>query len=300
MFAAVAWHGSIHAAAESLHVTGSAVSQHIRRLERETGCRLVERNGRGIRLTHTGRVLATSAQKMTSVAAQAGRDLATINDLVAGPLRIGAFASALRALMPQTLLALTNRYPRLEPQLWDREVVHMLPELQTEQLDAVVTESWSHAPARIPSGVETRTLVHEQALLAVHHQHPLAHLRQVPVSSLHGLPWASCDVGSDAHQALIQLLHQHSVTDVHVHYRIADYHTQLDLVAAGVATALVPRMALPPDTVGVRLVPCKPLVTRTVSVATLQGKETPATHAFVTELARVAGNIVAGESSRDV
>ncbi|MGW2644013.1 LysR family transcriptional regulator [Streptomyces sp. NPDC001393] len=286
VFAAVARFGSVQAAAEALHVTGPAVSQHLRRLEREAGCALVERDGRGIRLTHAGRVLAASAQQMDEAAVRAGADLSAISGLVAGTLRVGAIASVLRALLPQVISSLTGRYPRLELTVRDGEAADMLPELQAGRLDAVVMESWTHAPARIPPGVRTHPLVHEPAMLAVHSGHPLAHLPEAPLSSLHDLAWTSCPAGSDAHQALVQMLRQQAVTDVRIRYCVADYSTQLQLVAAGVTAALVPRMAATATPPGVRLIPCRPTITRTVSVVTAQRTDTPTVRAFVTEMTR--------------
>ncbi|POX38594.1 LysR family transcriptional regulator [Streptomyces sp. Ru73] len=295
VFAAVAHHGSVGAAADALHVTGPAVSQHLRRLEKEAGCRLVEPEGRGIRLTHAGRILAATAQQMATAASHAARDLATISGLVAGPLRVGAVASALRALIPQALQRLQESYPRLEPEVWDGEAAEMIPSLRTGQLDAVVMESWAHCPARIPPGIRTTPLVHENALLAVHERHPLAHLDTVPLSSLHGQVWATCAPGSDAHQALVQLLNSHRVTDMKVRYCVADYATQLQLVASGLAAALVPSMAIPAAHEGVRLIPCRPAVTRTVAVATAHGTETPPIHAFIAEMKRAGQHQYAGE-----
>ncbi|MFL1433168.1 MULTISPECIES: helix-turn-helix domain-containing protein, partial [unclassified Nocardiopsis] len=54
---AIASHGSLSAAAEALHVTNSAVSQQLSKLEREVGQPLVERNGRGVRLTDAAELL---------------------------------------------------------------------------------------------------------------------------------------------------------------------------------------------------------------------------------------------------
>jgi DNA-binding transcriptional LysR family regulator len=288
VFAAVVRHGSVHAAAEALHVTGPAVSQQLRRLEREAGCPLVTRDGRGIRLTHAGMVLAGSVQKMADAATEGAADLAAISGLVAGPLRVGAVASVLRSLVPQALLDLTSRYPRLEPHVRDGESTDMLPELIAGRLDVVVMESWTHAPARIPPGVRTRTLARESARLAVHRDHPLAKEAEVPLGSLRDLVWASCPAGSEAHEALVQLLRHQGITDILVNYRVADYRTQLRLVAAGLATALVPQMAAPASYPDVRLIPCTPAVTRTVSAATAPDSETPAVHAFADALAHAA------------
>ncbi|MCL2582370.1 MAG: LysR family transcriptional regulator [Streptosporangiales bacterium] len=224
VFAAVVRHGSVHAAAEALHVTGPAVSQQLRRLEREAGCPLVTRDGRGIRLTHAGRVLAESARTMADTAAQGAADLAQISELVAGPLRIGAVASAIRALVPQALLELANEYPGLEPEVRDGESEDMMPDLAAGRLDLVIIESWTHAPARIGPGVRAQTVARERALLAVR---------------------ASCPAGSETQEALVQLLRSQGFSDASVRYHVADFSTQLQLVAAGLTVALIPRMAVP-------------------------------------------------------
>ncbi|MFF4602938.1 LysR family transcriptional regulator [Streptomyces sp. NPDC001339] len=286
VFAAVARHGSVRAAAETLHITGPAVSQHLHRLEKEAGCSLVEPDGRGIRLTHAGRVLAASAQAMVDAAARAELDLTNLGGLVVGPLRIGAVASALRSVVPRVLQSLTDRHPRLEPEVSDGEAAQMIPALHAGQLDAVVMESWTHAPARTPPGIATSTLVLEDALVAVPTEHPLAHLASVPLTALRGEVWTSCPPGSDAHEALIRLLHRFEENRASVRYCVADYATQLQLVAASLAVALVPRMAAAHTPEGVQLIPCRPAVTRTVAVATVRGAETPPIQAFLAEMER--------------
>ena len=55
---AVARHGSVTAAAHALNYAQPSVSHHLARLEAETGTKLVQRAGRGIRLTDAGRLLA--------------------------------------------------------------------------------------------------------------------------------------------------------------------------------------------------------------------------------------------------
>ncbi|OPF70681.1 hypothetical protein VT50_0236065 [Streptomyces antioxidans] len=286
VFAAVAQYGSVRAAAEALHITGPGVSQHLRKLEKETDCQLLERDGRGVRLTHAGRVLADSVQEMGAVAARAELDLASIRGLIAGPLRIGAVASALRSMVPQVLQTLTEQHERLKPEVRDGEAVQMLPALRAGQLDAVILESWTHWPARVPPGIRTTSLIQEDALLAVGERHPLAAQESVQLADLREEVWASCPPGSDPHEALVQLLRSHGSTDVEVRYWVADYATQLQLVAAGLATALVPRMAALPKPGGVRLVRCTPAVTRTVALATLQQAEAPPVRAFVAEMLR--------------
>ncbi|QIZ33945.1 LysR family transcriptional regulator [Saccharopolyspora sp. ASAGF58] len=288
VFAAVAEHGSVHAAAESLHITGPAVSQHLRKLEREVASRLVEPNGRGIRLTHAGRLLAVSAREMVAAAARAEADLADLDGLVAGPLRIGAVASALRCLVPQALKALTTGHPRLAPEVHDGEAVQMLPALCNGELDVVVLESWTHCPTPIPKGVQVKRVLHEHALLAVPADHPHANLKSANLADLQDQLWATCPPDTDTYEALVQLLRTNDHHEIDIRYYVADGATQLRLVAAGLAVALIPEMVATPTPPGVTLLPCEPAATRNILAATKKADETPQARAFTRELRETA------------
>jgi DNA-binding transcriptional LysR family regulator len=286
VFAAVAEHGSIAAAAAALHLTGPAVSQQLRKLEREAGCPLVEPDGRGIRLTPPGHLLATSARAAAALVADAERDLVNASGQVAGPLRIGAVASAVRVLLPDALRSLTAEHPRVEPRLRDGEIVDLIPALRARRLDVVVMESWSARPASVPPGVAVHPLLTEDVRLAVPERHRLAARESVRLAELEGLTWTACLPGTDQHGAVVQLLRGHNV-DPDVRYWVYDYGTQLSLVAAGLAVSLVPRTARAPAP-GVRFVPCVPPVSRSLAVATVAGGDTPAVRAFVGALLPVA------------
>lgn len=293
VFAAVAEHGSIAAAAAALHLTGPAVSQQLRKLEREARCPLVEPDGRGIRLTPPGHVLAASARAAAALVAEAERDLANATGQPAGPLRIGAVASAVRALLPDTLRSLTGEHPRVEPTLRDGEIVDLIPALRARRLDVVVMESWSARPASVPPGVAIREVLIEDVWLAVPEDHPLAARASVRLADLNDLTWTACLPGTDQHGAVVQLMRSHNV-DPDVRYRVYDFGTQLSLVSAGLAVALVPRMARAP-VMGVHFVACVPTVSRSLAVATSAAADTPAVRAFVAALLPVAARFTAGE-----
>src|SRR4051812_28498744 len=100
--------GTIAAVADALRFTPSAVSQQLALLEREAGVRLLERAGRGVRLTDPALVLAGHAAALLERAAVAEADLAAAAGTVTGRARIAAFQSvALRIAMPaiETLAA---------------------------------------------------------------------------------------------------------------------------------------------------------------------------------------------------
>ncbi|GAA1379022.1 LysR family transcriptional regulator [Pseudonocardia kongjuensis] len=293
VFAAVAEHGSVGGAAAALHITGPAVTQQLRRLEREAGTRLVEPDGRGIRLTAAGHVLAGHAAAIAGAVADAERDLAALQDEVAGPLRIGSVASALRALFPEVLGALAAEHPRLVPTVHDGEVVDLLPALRSRDLDAVLLESWTHRPARLPPGVRVTTLVTEPVLLAVPEGHRVAERDPAPLGELAGEVWASSPAGTEPYEALVQLLRANDV-EPEIRYLFADFATQLALVRAGLAVAVVPGVAVTPPPDGVRFLSCTPAIGRSLVLATReQDAALPPLRALGAALRAAAGRAVA-------
>src|SRR3954470_12846853 len=90
----VAEHGSFSAAADSLHLTQSAVSQQIAALESEAGTVLIDRNRGAIRLTHPGEALVSHADAVIARLDEAERELADIAGVRGGRLGMVSFPTA--------------------------------------------------------------------------------------------------------------------------------------------------------------------------------------------------------------
>ncbi|WP_073761318.1 LysR family transcriptional regulator [Streptomyces sp. CB02923] len=282
--AAVDTHGSIARAAQALHITPSGMSQQLSKLERECGHRLLEPEGRSVRLTHAGRVLADHAAALMAQLSEAEHDLAALGEEVLGPLRIGSVGSAIRTLLPATLAILAARHPRLTPSVRDGEVGDLLPALLRGELDLLLIENWSNRPRHIPEGVAVHTLVTEEARVALHADHPLGARPVLRLADLGGIPWAACPPGAEPREALVQALRTHGV-EPEIRYSISDHATQLTLVAAGLSAALIPgaaRQQVPP---GVRCVPTDPPLRRHVQAAWQPRTESPPVHACLDALA---------------
>lgn len=263
--AAVAKHGSIAAAARALHVTPSGVSQQLAKLEREAGHTLLEPDGRSVRLTHAGQVLAGHAAVALRRLETAEAELADLRHEILGPLRIGALGSALRAFLPTALAQLAAEHPRLVPTVRDGEAVDLAPAVLNGELDLALIESWSNRPMPMPEGLAVRTLLTENVDVALSERHPLASVDRVRLDRQH-LPWASCPPGTEPYEALVQALRGLGV-EPRVRYMVAEFPTQLALIRANVAAALVPSIAQRPVPEGVRLVPTDPPLWRDVQVA---------------------------------
>src|SRR5918995_969109 len=135
---AVSAHGSIIAAAETLNVTTSAVSQQLAKLESETGQTLLERHGRGVKLTDAANQLVSRTQRVLALLEEAEAELEAKDTAVGGPITIAAFATAARGLAPQAITALRKQYPQLSITFHEQEPGESIPKLVRRDVDVII------------------------------------------------------------------------------------------------------------------------------------------------------------------
>src|SRR5260370_2001373 len=116
---AVARNGSVTGGARELHYSQPSVTHHLARLEAETGAQLLQRVGRGIRLTPAGQLLADRAAEIIGRIDAAGAELSAHVGLTAGHVRLAGFASAIGSLVPRAIGALARKHPDLQAPLPD-------------------------------------------------------------------------------------------------------------------------------------------------------------------------------------
>ena len=138
MLVAVARHGSVTAAARALNYAQPSVSHHIARLEAETGTQLLERVGRGIRLTEAGRLLAERAEEIIGRLDSAEAELAAHVGLRQGRVRLAAFPSALGTLVPAAAARLATETPGLDFMLTEAEPPEALRMLRAGYVDVAL------------------------------------------------------------------------------------------------------------------------------------------------------------------
>jgi len=135
---AVARHGSVTAAAHALNYAQPSVSHHLARLEAETGTKLVQRAGRGIRLTDAGRLLAERAVEVIGRLDAAENELAVFAGLRAGRLRLAAFPSALSTIVPAAAAILHERHPSVDLWLTEAEPPEAVRMLRAGYVDVAL------------------------------------------------------------------------------------------------------------------------------------------------------------------
>ena|SRR5947207_2199709 len=255
--------GSVVGAARTLHVTTSAVSQQMGRLEREVGQRLVERQGRGVRLTDAGSRLAQHAGDLLGHVERVESDLAEHRGAVTGALAVAAFATAARGLLPGALRYLRSRYPDLAVSLSEREPHEAVPALRRGDLDVAVVQDWPDDELVVPDGLSRRHLLDDTFDVALPADHPLAERHRVAAKELAGEDWISWSTGEVCHDWLVRTLGADGSRPRLAH-TASEHSTQLALVAAGLGVALIPRLGREPAPPAVRFVPVEPPLTRRV------------------------------------
>jgi molybdate transport repressor ModE-like protein len=135
---AIARHGSVTAAARELNYAQPSISHHVARLEAETGARLLERVGRGVRLTEAGRLLAARAEEIIGRLDAAESELAAHVGLREGRVRLAAFPSALGTLVPAAASKLAAERPGIDLMLTEAEPPEALRMLRAGYVDVAL------------------------------------------------------------------------------------------------------------------------------------------------------------------
>ncbi|WP_180929465.1 LysR family transcriptional regulator [Streptomyces sp. AJS327] len=258
---AVSVHGSVGAAADALGYTPSAVSQQIAKLERETRTTLLERRGRGIALTDAAEELAATAEQLMGILERAETGLERRRGRPAGRLAIGAFASAARGLLPGVLAQLAREHTALDVRLSEVDPHHSIDLVTRGVIDLAIVHDWNISPLPGLDGVERAAIGEDVSAVVVPAGHRLADREAVRGEDLVGERWICQPPGSVCHDWLVRML-RGSGREPDLAYEVAEYHTQVALVAAGVGVALVPRLGSGPLPVGVALLPLEPTPVR--------------------------------------
>ena len=245
--------GTIAAVADALQYTPSAVSQQLAVLEREAGVALLERAGRGVRLTDAAIVLTRHADALLEQAALAEAELAGATGSVGGRGRIATFQSvALRVAVP-AIQALAREAPGLRCELVEAEPEQALPALALGDVDLVLADEWEHQPLSRPAGVDRQDLHREAVRIVLPDDHPAA-LRYhvaVPLAELAGDVWTTGHPDTPWEEMINRACRELGGFDPDIRHRTNDSVTSLALVAGGQAVTMLPELVAPETHPGV-------------------------------------------------
>jgi DNA-binding transcriptional LysR family regulator len=285
--------GTIAAVADALQYTPSAVSQQLAMLERETGVRLIERAGRGVRLTDPALVLVGHATELLDRAARAEADLAHAAGTVAGRARVAAIQStSLRLAMP-AIEALGRDAPALRTELIEAEPEDSLPALALGDVDLVLCDEWPHQPLRLPTGLERHELLRDPVHIVLPAGHPVAKRRDeaVALAELAGAAWSTGHPGLAWEEMTRRTCRERGGFEPEIRYHTNDATVTVALVARGLAVALLPDLALPEPhpRIALRAMLGEPVMRTILAVTRATDAARPSTGAVLKTIREIAG-----------
>lgn len=258
---AVAVHGTVGAAAEVLGYTPSAVSQQIAKLERETRTTLLERAGRGVRLTDAARLLADTAGHVLKLVEEAEVALEEQRGAAIGRLCVGSFATAARGLLPEVLARLAEQHPALDVRLTEIDPPYATEAVARGELDLAIVHDWANTPLPVPESLSRAFIVEDIAEVLLPATNPLSRREFLEPADLAGERWICQTEGSICFDWLERTFHGAGIEPV-VAYRISEYRTQIALLDKGIGVALIPRLGRGEVPGTVKAVPLLPTPTR--------------------------------------
>jgi DNA-binding transcriptional LysR family regulator len=231
--------------ADALAYTPSAVSQQLAQLEREAGVPLLERVGRGVRLTDAALGLVEHTDVVLARLEQAEAELASGEDQVHGVVRVAAFQTAARALVAPILRPLADAYPRLRCELIEMEAEEALPHLRVADVDIVVAEEYRDAPRRRDGALERVDVARDRIVLALPAGHPAAERERVRLRELADAPWCTTREGTLFGDVLLRTCRALGGFEPDIRHRANDVHMLIQMAADGHAIAMVPALGRP-------------------------------------------------------
>lgn len=232
---AVAEEGGFTAAATRCHTVQSALSHQIARLEDAFGARLFERSHRRVRPTAAGEVFLANARLTLQAAARLQEEMALALGTVRGRINIGQITSLNVVDVPALLAAFRAAHPAVEVHLKVGMSDVLLGELEEARLDVALVG----VGPQIALPPQHR-LLHEEGLsLVMPPDHPLAAQSTVPLQSLQEAPLAALVPGAGVRRMLDDALREHGIQP-RLQYEVTHSELQQQLVAAGLAVAVVP------------------------------------------------------------
>ncbi len=234
--------GTVTAVARACWLTPSAVSQQLSSLEREAGLKLTERDGRRLRLTEAGERLVGHAHRILADLEQAEADIAGLRDGVGGTIRLAAFPTAARAVVPKVIEYCRDTYCGLRVVVQEQEADHSIPALRAREIDAALVYQYDLLRGTDDPSVELTHLFDDPVLIALPPGHA-AIADEVNLDKLRDEAWIAPSPETICHAAVLRACDLTGFQP-RIEFTSGDYAVTLALVQAGLGVALVPKLAL--------------------------------------------------------
>ena len=235
VFRAAARAGGFTRASETLHLSQSTISLHIKRLEEELGSPLFLRNKRRVYLNEAGRLLLQYADRVFQELKNAEMAVQDLNELDRGTIRLGSGATTVTYLLPKILDAHQRRYPEIELVVVTGSSEYLAQSVHQQTLDLAVVM----LPVVPALAIEILPILREELVFVISNSHPLAAKEWLDPKDVGGVPFISFLQGSTMQNHLDKQFNR-----VGIQPRIAMELENIEaikaLVRAGLGMAVLP------------------------------------------------------------
>ena len=274
--------------ADALWLTPSAVSQQLSALERETRVKLVERAGRGVRLTAAGELLAERSERVFEALDEARSALRALQTLPSGRLRVASFPSVVRLVMPRVFARLRERFPELLVELEDLEGEQGLAAVRLGHVDVAIIDDLTWSSGR-REGLRVTDLFATPLVVVFAKGRPgWAERDAVPWGELAAQAQVT-EHRTSVFARSVEVECRRAGFEPRVHARVHDAGAMLALVEGGEMIAVLPALAVTGQRHAVEWRALAPTVERRLIAVTRTGQdELPAARELIEELAGLA------------
>ena len=274
---ALADHGTVVAAAETLHLSPSAVSQQLNSLARTTGCTLLEKRGRGVVLTQPAKILLEHADAILERFEQAESDMRSYQQGDAAVLRIGGFSSVLQSFVSEAVSTALHRNPGWSIQIDEVESEESMAMLLDRELDVSVVMIAPNRPLLADRRISLEPLLADTYRAVVPAVHPLGALDELDrLSRLAYEPWVLSRHWTSTHEIVMAACAVAGFQPRAAH-NTTDFAASVAMVGHGLGVSVIPMLGLPrivPDAVKILPIRVDP-PTRHIAVAVRSGSAQP-------------------------
>ncbi|TFE00866.1 LysR family transcriptional regulator [Jeotgalibacillus sp. R-1-5s-1] len=294
IFITVAEQKSFSKAASTLHMTQSAVSQHIRAFEEKMGSRLLERTNKYVRLNQAGEIVLHHAKEMDRLYQHMRRLVDDVTNQASGPLTIGASYTFGEYVLPPIIAKLHQLYPDIQPSVEIGNTAHIADLVSRNHLDIGIVEGHF----KQEKSLSTTKHSNDEMVIVASSRHPLAKRKRLGASLLADQLWICREEGSGTREAAE---HVFKLLDISPSNMMIFSSTQAikEAVESGLGVTLLSKWAIKKELARGDLVmlPVKGLpFKREFSIVTASSFQTKALQVFISLLVSEDGSVMLSDS----
>jgi LysR family transcriptional activator of glutamate synthase operon len=233
--------GSFTRASQTLNLSQSTISQHIKQLESELGCHLFRRVGRGVHLTEAGQLLRDHCEKIFQDVKNAEMAIKELNGQQRGRIRFGSGATTLIYQLPAVIEAFNAQFPNIELVIFSDKTEAIIHEIKAQRLDLGLVMK---PPAE--HDLQFTPLCNEELLIAVSNKHPLASKRALTIQDLQDLRFILYEKKTVMRKLIDDFFHQLGIAP-QIAMVMENIEAIKSLVGTGLGASVLPAHAVGED-----------------------------------------------------